>query len=197
VSHRSLARARRPSRRSRSASSVSRYAWSAGLETPSSARCSSHLLELGELYQANGRPALAADQYRILAATVRLLRDSGVSTDLEIARYLADHGSARAAVGAARSAWRQAPSIWSADALGWALHAAGHDRQALARSRTATRLGTPDAILWLHRGSIEAALGRDVAAMAHLRAGLDHDPGLNAWQAARARALLGQLAGSR
>ncbi len=156
-----------------------------------------HLLELGELYEATGRPVLAADQYRVLQATIGLLRDSGVSTDLEVARYLADHGSARAAVAAARSAWRQAPSIWAADALGWALHAAGRDRQALARSQAATRLGTPDAILWLHRGTIEAGLGRDAAAAAHLRVGLDHDPGLNVWQATRARALLRQLERSR
>ena len=156
-----------------------------------------HLLELGELYEATGRPAQAADQYRVLEATMQLLRDSGVSTDLEIARYLADHGNPRTALAAARSAWEQAPSIWSADALAWALHVVGRDREALARSRSATRLGTPDAMLWVHRGSIEAALGRDAAASAHLRAGLGDDPGLNVWQADRARALLRRMEGSR
>ena len=169
----------------------------AGLGVVEVAPFPGHLLELGELYEATGRPAQAADQYRVLEATMQLLRDSGVSTDLEIARYLADHGNARTALAAARSAWEQAPSIWSADALGWALHAVGRDRQALARSRSATRLGTPDAMLWVHRGSIEAALGRNAAAAAHLRAGLGYDPGLNVWQADRARALLQRMEGSR
>ena len=149
-----------------------------------------YLLELGELYAATGRPQVAAEQYRVLEATIRLQRDSGVSTDLESARYLADHGSAGKALAAARAVWRDAPSIWSADALAWALHAVGRDRAALRSSLTATRLGTPDALLWLHRGAIEAALGRSEDAVDHLRRGLGLDPGLNLWQTEWARRLL-------
>ncbi len=156
-----------------------------------------YLLELGEIYQATGRAAKARAQYGVLRATVRLQARSGVSTDLETARFQADHGSAAGALRAARSAWQQAPSIWSADALAWALHRNGRDRAAMRASLSATRLGTPDPMLWLHRGFVEAGLGLDVAAQRHLRRGLALDPALNPWQVARAQRLLERVGGSR
>lgn len=152
-----------------------------------------YLLELGELYAASGRPAQARAQLDVLETTLVLQQESGVSTDLDSARWLADHGSPDEALATARAAWREAPSLWAADALGWALHAQGRDRAALRSARTATRLGTPDPLLWLHRGTIEAALGQDEAAARHLRRGLSLDPGLNPWHVQRARAVLDRL----
>lgn len=152
-----------------------------------------YLLEFGELYEATGRPDLANAQLDVLETTLTLQRESGVSTDLDSARWLSDHGSAAEALATARSAWRQAPSIWAADALAWALHVNGRDRAALRAARTATRLGTLDPLLWLHRGTIEAALGLDAAAGRHLRGGLAMDPGLNPWHVERARAVLERL----
>lgn len=163
-----------------------------------------YVLYLGELYDATGRDAAARAQYRVLAATSRLARSSGVDTTLETAHYEADHGSAKAALAAARAAYSAGPSIWAADALAWALHQAGRDQTALRHAREATRLGTPDALVWIHRGSIEAALaaggpgdtvsddqivGDDAAR--HLRRGLSYDPGLSPWQAQQARTVLG------
>jgi hypothetical protein len=64
-------------------------------------------------------------------------------------------------------------------------------------SDLATRLGTPLAMFSIHRGLIEAALGRRPAALTDLRRGLDQDPGLSPWEADRARSALGSLKGNR
>ena len=141
-----------------------------------------YVLALGELYAATDRPAQARRQFDVLEATAQLARGNGVDTGLETARYQADHGEPAAALESARTAWRKAPSIWAADALAWALHRKGRDEPALRRAREATRLGTPDPLLWTHRGAIEASLGRDVPAATHLRRGLTADPGLSPWQ---------------
>ncbi|MDQ3593000.1 MAG: hypothetical protein M3386_08880, partial [Actinomycetota bacterium] len=75
-----------------------------------------------------------------------------------------------------------------------ALHRKGRDEPALRRAREATRLGTPDPLLWTHRGAIEASLGRDVPAATHLRRGLAADPGLSPWQRDAAEKLLVEVA---
>ncbi len=84
-----------------------------------------------------------------------------------------------------------------ADALAWALHRNGRDREALTIARRATGLGSPEARFWIHRGTIEAALGRTGEARTHLRRGLDTDPGLNPWQRDQGRAALSRIEGSR
>ena len=146
-----------------------------------------YLTELGELYLHLGRPERARRQFDVIRATVRVLDASGVVTDLETALYEADHGSPARAVRTARAEWRRRQSIHVADALAWALHRTGRDRQALGLARQATRLGTPEARLWIHRGAIEAALGMTEQGLAHLRRGLGSDPGLSPWQRALAR----------
>jgi tetratricopeptide (TPR) repeat protein len=152
-----------------------------------------YLLELGELYEATGRPALAQQQFVVLKATQQLLRSNGVRVELETALYEADHGSPSASLAAARAEWSRRHSVQVADAFAWALHVSGHDVAALRMSDRATRLGTPSAMFSIHRGLIQAALGHQAAARTALRRGLREDPGLSPWQAARARSALREL----
>lgn len=152
-----------------------------------------YLTELGELEEHLGNRSAAQDQYDVIRATITLLRASGVNADLETALYQADHGDPGQGLTAARTEWSRRKSIHVADALGWSLHRTGNDRAALRFARRATALGTAEAILWIHRGSIEASLGLDRAAGAHLRRGLEQDRGLSPWQADRARAVLASL----
>ena len=152
-----------------------------------------YLTELGELHLALGRRAEAREQFSVVEVTIDLLTANGVNADLETALFDADHGSAADALTVARAEWRRRKSIHVADLLAWALHVNGRDREALRLSRQATRLGTEEARLWLHRGRIEAALGMDGAARVHLRRGLAADPGGSPWQADQARAALRRL----
>jgi tetratricopeptide (TPR) repeat protein len=156
-----------------------------------------YLIELGELRLSLGQDARATEEFDVVVTTTQLLAQSGVNTDLESALFEADHGSPAAALQAARTEWRRRQSIHVADVLAWALHRTGHDQQALKYTRLATRLGTAEGRLWLHRGTIEAALGLTDRARTHLRYGLGVDPGLSPWQADQGRAALRTLGGMR
>jgi tetratricopeptide (TPR) repeat protein len=152
-----------------------------------------YVTELGELDLALGHRAEARRQFSVVTATTRLLAAAGANVDLELALFEADHGSPADALSVARAEWQRRKSIHVADVLAWALHVNGRDRAALRLTRKATRLGTEEARLWLHRGRIEAALGLDAAARSHLRHGLEVDPGASPWQAQQARAVLAGL----
>ena len=154
-----------------------------------------YLTELGELHLALGQPQRARQQFGVVAKTNELFSASGVNTDLESALFEADHGSVSTALTDARAEWERRQSVHVADVLAWALHRSGRDREALGYARLATRLGTPDARFWLHRGHIEAALGLTGPARTHLRRGLASDPGHSPWQAGAAKALLRDLEG--
>jgi len=156
-----------------------------------------HLTELGELLLHLGRTAEADAQFEVVRTTIELLAANGVRTDLETALFEADHGDPAEALRQARAEWRQRTSVHVADALAWSLHRNGRDREALAIARDATRLGSPEARFWIHRGTIEAALGMAARARTHLRRGLATDPGLSPWQRVRARATLSGIEGSR
>ncbi len=156
-----------------------------------------YLTELGELLQHLGRTDEAEEQYAVVRTTIELLDASGVGTDLETALFEADHGSAERALTQARVEWDRRRSVHVADALAWALHRTGRDAEALPIARAATRLGTPEARFWIHRGTIEASLGMDDAARAHLRRGLATDPGLSPWQRDEALVVLRGLAADR
>lgn len=151
-------------------------------------------LELGRVAEREGRASRVAALHRAIADNRAVEIAAGVDMDLEIAQFEADHGSPRAALAAARREWGRRHSVHVADALAWALYRSGQPAKALGYSVAATRLGTPDAHFWLHRAAIEAALGRDSAARAHLRRGLRDDPGVAGWLAAEARDQLGSPA---
>jgi tetratricopeptide (TPR) repeat protein len=152
-----------------------------------------HLTELGELELTRGRPAAARTHLEAVDASLREQRRGGVGADLETAIFESDHGDPARAISAARAEWDARRSIHAADAYAWALHRQGRDREALRLALAATRLGTQEAQLWLHRGSIEAALGLTAAARTSLQRGLAADPGASPWPAARARAVLRSL----
>ena len=149
-----------------------------------------YLVELGELYDATGRPELAQQQYAVATASARLFAANGVATDLETALFQADHGSPADALSAARAEWSRRHSIHTADALGWALHVNGRDLDALHYAGLANRLGTRDARLVFHLGAVEHALGQPAAAQ-HLREARRLDAGVSPWREAAISRLLG------
>jgi tetratricopeptide (TPR) repeat protein len=123
-----------------------------------------HVIALAETEQAAGDPAAARRDYALVDAQTELLRANGVNTDVDLALFEANHGSARQAVALGRSAWRQAPGVRSADAYSWALHRAGRARAAMRLSREAMRLGSRDPSFLYHAGVIARRAGRIGAA---------------------------------
>ena len=152
-----------------------------------------YLTELGELLDHLGRTDEADAQFAVVRTTIELLDASGVRTDLETALFEADHGSAARALTQARAEWARRTSVHVADTLAWALHRTGRDAEALPIARAATRLRSPEAKFWIHRGTIEAALGMTTEARTHLRLGLATDPGNSPWQRDQARTTLTSL----
>jgi hypothetical protein len=120
-----------------------------------------YAIALGEAEQAAGRGEAARRDYGLVGAEVRLLRANGVNTDVDLALFEANHGSAERAVALGRRAWAQAPSVRSADAYSWALYRAGRIGAAARFSAEAMRLGSRDPGFLYHAGMIARGAGRD------------------------------------
>jgi tetratricopeptide (TPR) repeat protein len=120
-----------------------------------------YAIALGEAEQAAGRDAAAKRDFGLVGAEIKLLRANGVNTDVDLALFEANHGSAARAVTLGRRAWRQAPSVRSADAYSWALYRAGRIGPATRFSGEAMRLGSRDPSFLYHAGLIARASGRE------------------------------------
>jgi tetratricopeptide (TPR) repeat protein len=146
-----------------------------------------YAIELGEAELAAGRGAAGRRDLALVDAQRALLAEAGVNSDLEFARFAADHRDPERAVELARAAWREAPSVRSADALGWALTRAGRADEGIRWARRALRLGSLDPTFRYHAG---IAAGGTPEGRRNLRLALRH--GLDAYplHAKRARAAL-------
>ena len=154
---------------------------------------------LGDAYAAAGRDDDAVAQYELVRQIEALNRANGVSVDLELARFEADHArdpGARpeVAVEMARAAFTARPTVFGSDTLAWALRQAGRADEALTHARDAVRLGTADGVLWYHLAAVEADLGLDDEAREHLGQALRVSPHLTIRELPPARALADRLA---
>jgi tetratricopeptide (TPR) repeat protein len=152
-----------------------------------------YVVALGETELAAGRAAQGRRDLGLVGAEERLLQANGVNTDVDLALFEANHGSAVRAVALARRAWATAPSVRSADALGWALTAAGRPRDGLAWGRRALGLGSRDAGLNYHAGMSARAAGDRAAARRYLHVALADNPRFSPLYAPRARRALEAL----
>ncbi len=146
-----------------------------------------YAIELGEAELAAGRRVAGRRDLALVDAQRALLAEAGVNSDVEFARFAADHGDPRQALKLARQAWADAPSVRSADALGWALTRAGRPEAGLRWARRALKLGSLDPTFRYHAG---IAAGDTAEGRRNLRLALKH--GLDAYplHANRARAAL-------
>ena len=152
-----------------------------------------HRVELLEIYTVLGRGDLVEDQVDFLVDYASALTSEELGRELDVALFMADHADPAVGLAAARSEWRARQGVPAADALGWTLHRAGRSATALRYARLATRLGTPDALFWIHRGLIEAQLNRTTAAQRHLRYALQLDAGVSPLARLQARRALQRL----
>ena len=152
-----------------------------------------YITGLGELELAIGRTEQARRDLALVGAEERLLQASGVNTDVDLALFEANHGSARRAVALARRAWVEAPSVRSADALGWALTRAGHPQPGLSWAHRALRLGSIDPSFLYHAGVAARDAGRLGQAREYLTRSLALDPRFSPLYAPLARKALEML----
>ena len=153
-----------------------------------------NVIFLGDLYAAAGRGDEARAAYRVVEAQRRLFAASGVTPDVEVTLFYADHSkNLRRTVDLARRQYRRRPSIRTADALAWALHAAGRDAQAARYVTEALRLGTRDALYLYHAGVIALANDDEDKARTYLRSSLDTNRYFSVIHADQAKHLLARL----
>jgi tetratricopeptide (TPR) repeat protein len=152
-----------------------------------------YVIALASAQTEAGRATEAARNLDLARAEIRLFQAAGVSVDLDLALFEADHGDPADALTLAQAADKATPTIRAADAVAWALHRLGRDREARPYAARALRLGSVDPTFRFHAGAIEAALGDDRAARHDLEGALTTDPGFSATGAAEARLLLATL----
>ncbi len=152
-----------------------------------------YVIALGEIQAASGDDKAAKASFALAGAEIHLFQANGVTVDLDLALFEADHGDPTRALGLAKAAYAETPTVRAADAVAWALHRLGRDEQAVTWSVKALRLGSRDPLLRYHAGAIAAAAGDARAARHDLSLALATDPGFSATGAAEATRLLAAL----
>jgi tetratricopeptide (TPR) repeat protein len=155
------------------------------------------VVALGDLYSVIGRKEEAEQQYALVEMINRLNRASGVRTDLQMARFYADHDQNVAdatreteAVSATRK------TVYAFDTLAWCYYKGGRYDEARRAIQKALARRTPDAEILFHAGMIYAKLGERVKAQQFLYEALSTNPHFHPAHAATAAETLAQL-GSR
>lgn len=160
------------------------------------------VIALGEVYEANGQPNQAKQQYDLVRAMQQLNASAGMDVDMELALFDADHPSSNLRAGAAdpvqavtraRASYARRPSVYGADALAWALYQHGEFAEAQRYSQLALRLGTRDAAMHYRAGMIALALNNRPGAREQLRQALTINPYFSVRYAAPARQKLAEL----
>lgn len=111
----------------------------------------------------------AGDTAAADAIDARLAQSGPFDDDRSIALYLAHRAlKPEVALARARQDFADRQDLYAHDTLGFALYRAGQLDLAAKHLETATRFGTPDAMLHAHRGLIALARGRRDEARTHL-----------------------------
>ncbi len=130
---------------------------------------------LGEVQTARGLTEEAEHAFATVEVIAELQRAAGAIVDLELARFMIDHGDPDQALALARAAYETRPTVFAAHVLAWSLHQVGDSESAMPFAKEAVRLGTDDASLLLQAAVIAEANGdQSLAELLRSRAsGLD------------------------
>ncbi|GCD92605.1 hypothetical protein EHYA_00244 [Embleya hyalina] len=120
-----------------------------------------YLTRYGESAEHAGKPALAREQFRLVAAQFAVLDAGGATDDVARALFEADHGDPAEAVRRAEAERTRRHSVHTADALAWALYRAGRADAALPYALEATAGGWRDPDVLAHLTAIRAAVSAD------------------------------------
>jgi Flp pilus assembly protein TadD len=149
-----------------------------------------YVIALGEAQQLAGDAAGSSASYDLARAEIHLFEAAGVSVDLELALFEADHGDPGHALDLADAAYARTPTVRAADARAWALHRLGRDEEARISANEALRLGSKEPLFRFHAGAIAAVLGDVQTARRDLGLALAADAGFSPTGADEARRIL-------
>ena len=152
-----------------------------------------YVIALGEVRAAAGDDAAARRSFELARAEIALFQASGVTVDLELALFEADHGDPTRALELAEAALRAAAHGPCRGRRRVGAPPARPRRGCQVHADEALRLGSRDPLLRFHAGAIAAALGDARAARQDLELALATDPGFSATGAAEARRILADL----
>src|SRR5439155_1565625 len=149
---------------------------------------------LGDVYEAAGDADEAERQYALVEYVGKVAEAVGTTYGRQLALFYADHNRRpEEALRLARLEAAGRGDIYTDDTLAWACYKNGRLAEAARAAHRALRLGTEDAMLHYHAGTIAAALGHERIAARHLRRALGFNPHFDLRQAPRARAALAVL----
>ena len=118
------------------------------------------VVALGDLYTIEGRTDEAQKQYALVDFVRKLNKANGVTGDLQMAQFLADHDQdLEEALRLAETEYKTRPTVYGADTLAWCYYKNGRIPEARKYSAKALSQDTPEAMFLYHRGMILAKAG--------------------------------------
>jgi tetratricopeptide (TPR) repeat protein len=118
------------------------------------------MVALGDLYTIQGRKEEADRQFALVDAIRKLNKANGVTGDMQMAQFLADHDKDLAeALRLAETEYKTRPTVYGADTLAWCYYKNGRIAEARKYSLKALSQNTPEAMFRYHRGIILAKAG--------------------------------------
>ena len=118
------------------------------------------VVALGDLYAIAGRTEEANRQYALVDVIRKLNQANGVTGDLQLAQFLADHDKdLEEALRLAENEYKTRPTVYAADTLAWCYYKNGRIAEARKYSLKALSHETPEAAFLYHRGMILAKAG--------------------------------------
>ena len=152
-----------------------------------------YVIALGETQQAAGRMAAAKASYALVGVEAKLLRANGVNTDVDLALFEANHGSARAR----RGAGAEGVDGGAQRALGRRLllgaEPGGSRRGGAALLAEAMKLGSRDPFFLYHAGLIAGRAGFTTEARGFLSQLVEQSPRFSPLYGPRAQRALEAL----
>jgi tetratricopeptide (TPR) repeat protein len=135
------------------------------------------LTALGDLYALTGNKEEAQKQFDLVEATHKLNKANGVSGEMQMARFFADHDrNLPESLKMAEAGAKTRPNVHTADTLAWCYYKNGRYTEAKEAIQKALRLKTPDPTFHFHAGMIYAKLGERTAAQKHLYQAVNLNP---------------------
>jgi tetratricopeptide (TPR) repeat protein len=132
---------------------------------------------LGDLYTIEGRTEEARKQYGLVDFIRKLNKANGVTGDLQMAQFLADHDlDLEEALRLAETEYKTRPTVYGADTLAWCYYKNGRLAEARKYSVKALSQQTPEAMFLYHRGLILAKAGDVGGARKALYQALSQNP---------------------